>query len=386
MIISSSAVGMSAKTAKSVKASQTNETLASAVGTGEKRYAANSFNATYESTVETSIYEERTGGKKDTREMAKNNLLRNGDTELLTENGYVGKLNQDEEVTIQSLLRQIRSFLMDFRYRLSMMIGGNSIYSRNYFDEISSANSLGGAVVDLTSSSNQTGYNVWNVTRYSKATYEERESMVFSTVGKAMTADGRTIEFNMEVEMSREFYESSEVLSEATEVVMTDPLVISLDGNPASVSDQKWKFDIDGDGAKDGISLLSKGSAFLAYDKNQDGKINDGKELFGATSGNGFGELAAYDEDGNGWIDENDSIFDKLSIWVKDDTGSDKLMGLKQANVGAIYLTNLSTEFALKSEKDNTYNAQVRRSGMYLTEDGMANTIQQLDMVNSLIS
>lgn len=386
MVISSSAIGMAAKTTKSVKYSQTNESLASAVGTGEKRYASNTFNAEYERTVETSLYEETAIGKRHCEEKTDKDVIKEDNTDVLANNGFINQIESEEEITLQSLLRQIRSFLIDFRHRLSMMIGANSPYTKNYIDGLSSGNSLGGTVIDLISGSGANGYNVWNVTNYSKASYEETETMAFSTVGKAITADGRAIEFNMEIEMSREFCQSSEIITKSTEVVMTDPLVISLDSNPVSVSDQKWRFDIDGNGTQDGISLLSKGAGFLAYDKNQDGKINDGKELFGSTTGNGFKELAEYDEDGNGWIDENDSIFDKLSVWVKDDTGNDKLMGLKQANVGAIYLANLSTEFALKSEKNNSHNAQVRRSGMYLTEDGMAKSIQQLDMVNSLIS
>ena len=386
MVISSSAIGMAAKTTKSVKYSQTNESLASAVGTGEKRYASNTFNAEYERTVETSLYEETAIGKRHCEEKTDKDVIKEDNTDVLANNGFINQIESEEEITLQSLLRQIRSFLIDFRHRLSMMIGANSPYTKNYIDGLSSGNSLGGTVIDLISGSGANGYNVWNVTNYSKASYEETETMAFSTVGKAITADGRAIEFNMEIEMSREFCQSSEIITKSTEVVMTDPLVISLDSNPVSVSDQKWRFDIDGNGTQDGISLLSKGAGFLAYDKNQDGKINDGKELFGSTTGNGFKELAEYDEDGNGWIDENDSIFDKLSVWVKDDTGNDKLMGLKQAKVGAIYLANLSTEFALKSEKNNSHNAQVRRSGMYLTEDGMAKSIQQLDMVNSLIS
>ena len=384
MVISSSAASMAAKTTRSAKFTQTNESLAKGIGTGEVRYSANSFEASYEKTVENSLYEETSAGKKNTKEDRDATSVSDGNTDLLAANGFIGGVQDEEEITIQSLLRQIRSFLLDFRHRLSLMIFGASPYGRNYLGEYSTANSLGGTVVDL--SSGQNGYTVWNVTNYSKATYEEEESMTFSSVGKAVTADGRTIEFNMEIEMSRAFCESSEVLTKQTEVVMTDPLVISLDSNPVSVSDQKWRFDIDGNGTDDGISLLSKGSGFLAFDKNEDGKINNGTELFGAKTGNGFRELAEYDEDGNGWIDENDEIYSKLSVWIKDDTGNDKLIGLKQANVGAIYLANLSTDFSMKSERDNSHNAQLRRTGMYLTEDGMANTIQQLDMVNSLIS
>ena len=44
---------------------------------------------------------------------------------------------------------------------------------------------------------------------------------------------------------------------------------------------------------------METGNAFLSLDKNSDGIINDGSELFGAASGNGFADLAKYDEDGN---------------------------------------------------------------------------------------
>ena len=76
MVISSSAVGMAAKTTQSVKYSQTNESLASAVGTGEKRYASNSFNAEYERTIESSLYEETAVGKRQSEEKQTVILLR----------------------------------------------------------------------------------------------------------------------------------------------------------------------------------------------------------------------------------------------------------------------------------------------------------------------
>ena len=84
---------------------------------------------------------------------------------------------------------------------------------------------------------------------------------------------------------------------------MCDPLVINLDGNIAELSDQTFLFDLDGDGEMDEISELSAKSGFLALDKNGDGTINDGTELFGTRSGNGFQDLSAYDTDHNGFID-----------------------------------------------------------------------------------
>jgi hypothetical protein len=161
---------------------------------------------------------------------------------------------------------------------------------------------------------------------------------------------------------------------------MTDPLVINLDTVVTTLSDQKFEFDLDADGVKDSISMLGSGSGYLALDKNNDGVINDGTELFGTTSGDGFADLAKYDEDGNGWIDENDEIFDKLLIWAKDETGRDELYTLKQAGVGAICLQKAETGFSLNSLKDNQVNGAIRQTGIFLYENGMTGTMQQIDL------
>ena len=97
-------------------------------------------------------------------------------------------------------------------------------------------------------------------------------------------------------------------------------------------------------------------------------------------SGNGFADLAQYDADRNGWIDEADPIWEKLLIWTKDEDGKDKLYHLADLGVGAIGLANVSTEFALNSEKDNTNNAMIRNTGIFLYENGNVSTIQHLDL------
>jgi hypothetical protein len=81
----------------------------------------------------------------------------------------------------------------------------------------------------------------------------------------------------------------------------------------------------------------------LALDKNDNDKIDDGGELFGVNTGDGFGELSAYDEDGNNWIDENDSIFSDLRVWEKKSNGESSLVTLGEAGIGAIYLANVGS-------------------------------------------
>lgn len=223
-------------------------------------------------------------------------------------------------------------------------------------------------------------FGTMRVLNYSQETiHVESENTTFSTVGTVKTADGREISFNVNVGMSRSFESYFSEDLRLASFKLCDPLVINLDSDVADVSDQTFYFDLDADGEKDEVSQLGKGSGYLALDKNGDGVINDGNELFGTKSGNGFADLAEYDEDGNGWIDENDAIWDKLKIWCKDENGKDVLYRLADKGVGAICLQNISTDFTLQGQGGRTQGV-VRNTGMFLYENGLAGTIQHVDM------
>ncbi|MGN0376309.1 MAG: hypothetical protein ACI4ED_01620 [Suilimivivens sp.] len=209
--------------------------------------------------------------------------------------------------------------------------------------------------------------------------YEETETTSYTTQGTVKCADGREISFNLNLNMSRSFQEYYEENYAVIEASMCDPLVINLDGNIAELSDQTFYFDIDGDGEKDEISRLSEGSGYLALDKNGDGMINDGTELFGTASGNGFADLAEYDSDGNGFIDEGDDIWNKLKIWTMDENGNEQLISLSEKGVGAICLQNISTDFSLTGQ-DNYTKGMIRNTGFFLYENGTAGSIQHVDV------
>ena len=213
--------------------------------------------------------------------------------------------------------------------------------------------------------------------------HREEECTSFSTAGVVKTADGRELSFNLECSMSRRF-EAYYEETYSTGIRYCDPLVINLDTDVASVSDQKFYFDLDQDGTAEEISSLAPGSGFLALDLNGDGVINDGGELFGTKSGDGFADLARYDADGNGWIDEADEIWDKLQIWVRDAEGNDTLYRLSDLGVGAIGLGSVSTEFSMNNVQDNQTNALIRRTGIFLYENGTVSTVQHLDMAQHL--
>ncbi|MBI3481030.1 MAG: hypothetical protein HY016_11860, partial [Nitrosomonadales bacterium] len=141
--------------------------------------------------------------------------------------------------------------------------------------------------------------------------------------------------------------------------IKKDPLVINFNGTSAQLTNTKFSFDLDSDG---------------------NGVIDNGSELFGTKSSNGFADLAAYDSNHDHWIDANDPIYAKLRIWSKDAAGQDTLNTLAQRNIGALYLGNAATPFGLKNAS-NELQGQLRSTGVYIKEDGSAGTMQQVDLV-----
>lgn len=209
--------------------------------------------------------------------------------------------------------------------------------------------------------------------------YHETEKMQFQASGVVHTADGRTIDFSAYLSMSREYYEESSLIVRAGEGARIDPLVINFDGLGAQLSQTRFTFDLDSDGTPDQIAMLRPGSGMLALDRNGDGVINDGSELFGPTTGRGFAELARFDEDGNGFIDEGDSIYHKLRIWTINEDGSTQLAALGDKNIGAIFLGHVTTPFQLK-DSHNQSLGEVVRSGIYLKESGQVGVVQEINL------
>ena len=220
----------------------------------------------------------------------------------------------------------------------------------------------------------------WGLEYDASSYHSETETMSFQGQGVANTSDGRQIDFSVALNMSRSFVEQNNISIRAGDALMKDPLVLNFDAPAASLTETKFQFDLDADGTADSISFVKPGSGFVALDKNDNGKIDDGTELFGAKSGAGFADLAAYDSDGNGWIDENDPIFDKLRVWTKDASGKDQLFALGAKGVGALYVGNVDSEFALKAQGTNETQGQVRSTGVFLKENGGVGTLQQVDL------
>ena len=108
------------------------------------------------------------------------------------------------------------------------------------------------------------------------------------------------------------------------------PIVIDLgnDGINSHALNYTINFDLDNNGFKEATGWVSGDDALLAIDKNNNGIIDNGSELFGNKSisdsafsytnsslNNGFETLKSYDSNNDGIIDSQDAEFDKLLLW-----------------------------------------------------------------------
>lgn len=204
------------------------------------------------------------------------------------------------------------------------------------------------------------------------------ESLNVEASGTVDTADGRTIQYGLSLEMLSMQYSSASVSVRAG-AALKDPLVLNLDGGAVRLDgNSRIDFDLNADGRRDSMARLASDSAFLALDHNENGRIDDGRELFGALSGDGFADLAAYGDDGNGFIDEGDRIFGQLRLWRPDAQGKGELMDLLTAGIGAIGLARAYGDFDLIAQQQ--LEGRVRSTGFFLFESGQTGSVQQVDL------
>lgn len=161
-------------------------------------------------------------------------------------------------------------------------------------------------------------------------------------------------------------------VTDNTSIFTTDPLVLDLSDagiTTTGVADGV-AFDLNADGVTEQVSMVNGDTWLLALDRNGNGRIDDGGELFGDQHGatHGFAELARYDADANGVadgvIDANDLVFSQLQLLQMSSDGAQVTQALTDAGVAAIELAHQNTRKAL-----NLYDT-VSQTGQFRRTDG----------------
>ncbi|MFN3716746.1 MAG: hypothetical protein ACK4R8_08495 [Thiobacillus sp.] len=157
-----------------------------------------------------------------------------------------------------------------------------------------------------------------------------------------------------------------------------DPILLDLDGDGLETVglSSNIHFDFDADGVLTKTGWAGRDDALLVWDRNANGTIDTGAELFGdftplpngTLAPNGFAALAALDSNGDGILDASDPAFAELKLWRDSDqngaTGAGELISLADAGIVSLNLAH-----TLKNQRLANGNT-LAREGSFTRADG----------------
>ena len=168
--------------------------------------------------------------------------------------------------------------------------------------------------------------------------------------------------------------------------ITRSPLVLDLDGDGVETTSvlAGTNFDNDGNGFAEATGWVGKDDGLLVWDRNGNGKIDDGSELFGNNSRledgsaaqNGFAALAELDTNRDGKVDTSDAAFTQLRVWKDGDSnaivGSGELLTLEAAGVQSLGLT-----YTQQSVTDGQGNLHLQ-AGQYVAAGGAVRSMNDV--------
>ncbi len=185
----------------------------------------------------------------------------------------------------------------------------------------------------------------------------------------AGTSDGvsvQAMQFSVQLEFEFEYVEVTQA-----KVQESDPIILDLDGDGFELTGHAngARFDIEGTGQQVSTAFVTGGDAFLAIDRNGNGTIDSGKELFGDQHGasNGYEELRKLDSNHDGRINAADKAFDSLRLFRDNGNGrteEGELISLAEAGISEI---NLAYKDVNRVAAGGNRMAQL---GMFSYDDG----------------
>ena len=166
--------------------------------------------------------------------------------------------------------------------------------------------------------------------------------------------------------------------------VTKSPLILDLNGDGVKTTSKEngVYFDHENDGFAERTGWVSAEDGLLVYDRNNNGKIDNGTELFGdntlladgSKAENGFEALKEFDSNKDGILDQNDADWYKLQIWQDKNqngrTDAGELKSLDETGVKSIDLNYSETQLT-----DSNNNAQKQTSTVTMADGSTANII-----------
>ncbi len=155
------------------------------------------------------------------------------------------------------------------------------------------------------------------------------------------------------------------------------PLVFSFDGASAKMSDAPGAFDLS-PSMSVATDWPSASTPWLALDRNHNGNIDDGGELFGSATrlsvgsfaANGFAALAELDTNHDGRISAADSSFSSLVVW-RDDNQDRKSQSGELMSLSSLGIESIELGFVSAPTCDTMGNCEIEASSfVYVDTSG----------------
>ncbi len=207
---------------------------------------------------------------------------------------------------------------------------------------------------------------------------DHEQHLSYQVQGKfTLNEQALSLDYNLFISNKRTSYSAVEMSAAA----LKDPLIVQFGSQGLGNIKGQKDFHINQDNVIDELPIFAGDIGYLVYDKNNNQRADNGSELFGPTTGQGFNELTKLDSNNNGFIDAEDQQFAQLYIWQPNakKNQTEQWLSLSDANIQAMSLSAVQTPFDFYDQQGEI-QAQLRLSSFAITKEGYGRGVHQIDV------